>query len=84
MNDWRQAYTFENKQQWLGVVNDVFGAIGQMAPMLITGGTSGVVKGLGTATYYLAMAGSTAGSAGRDNPNRNYGSLLGYTAVMTG
>ena len=84
LNDWRQAYTFENKQQWLGVVNDVFGAIGQMAPMLITGGTSGVVKGMGTATYYLAMAGSTAESAVRANPNINYGSLLGYTALMTG
>ena len=84
LNDWRQAYTFENKQQWLGVVNDVFGAIGQMAPMLITGGASGVVKGMGTATYYLAMAGSTAESAVRVNPNINYGSLLGYTALMTG
>lgn len=84
LNDWRQAYTFENKQQWLGVVNDVFGAIGQMAPMLITGGASGVVKGMGTATYYLAMAGSTAESAVRANPNINYGSLLGYTALMTG
>ena len=84
LNDWRQAYTFENKQQWLGVMNDVFGAIGQMAPMLITGGASGVVKGMGTATYYLAMAGSTAESAVRANPNINYGSLLGYTALMTG
>lgn len=84
LNNWRQAYTFENKQQWLGVVNDVFGAIGQMAPMLITGGASGVVKGMGTATYYLAMAGSTAESAVRANPNINYGSLLGYTALMTG
>ena len=84
LNDWRQAYTFENKQQWLGVVNDVFGAIGQMAPMLITGGASGVVKSMGTATYYLAMAGSTAESAVRVNPNINYGSLLGYTALMTG
>ena len=84
LNDWRQAYTFENKQQWLGVVNDVFGAIGQMAPMLITGGASGIVKGMGTATYYLAMAGSTAESAVRANPNINYGSLLGYTALMTG
>ena len=84
LNDWRQTYTFENKQQWLGVVNDVFGAIGQMAPMLITGGASGIVKGMGTATYYLAMAGSTAESAVRANPNINYGSLLGYTALMTG
>lgn len=83
-NDWRQAYTFENKQQWLGVMNDVFGAIGQMAPMLITGGASGVAKGMGTATYYLAMAGSTAESAVRANPNINYGALLGYTALMTG
>ena len=84
LNDWRQAYTFENKQQWLGVMNDVFGSIGQMAPMLITGGASSVVKGMGTATYYLAMAGSTAESAVRVNPNINYGSLLGYTALMTG
>lgn len=84
LNDWRQAYTFENKQQWLGVMNDVFGAIGQMAPMLITGGASGVAKGMGTATYYLAMAGSTAESAVRANPNINYGALLGYTALMTG
>ncbi len=84
LNDWRQAYTFENKHQWLGVVNDVFGAIGQMAPMLITGGASGVAKGMGTAAYYLAMAGSTAESAVRANPNINYGSLLGYTALMTG
>ena len=84
LNDWRQAYTFENKQQWLGVMNDVFGAIGQMAPMLITGGASSVVKGMGTAAYYLAMAGSTAESAVRANPDINYGSLLGYTALMTG
>lgn len=84
LNDWRQTYTFENKQQWLGVVNDVFGAIGQMAPMLVTGGASGVAKGIGTAAYYLSMAGSTAESAVRANPNIDYGSLLGYTALMTG
>lgn len=84
LNDWRQAYTFENKQQWVGVVNDVFGAIGQMAPMLVTGGASGVAKGIGTAAYYLSMAGSTAESAVKANPNIDYGSLLGYTALMTG
>ena len=84
LTDFRQAYTFENKQQWMSAVNDVFGAIGQMAPMLVTGGASGAAKAIGTGVYYAAMAGSTAESAVKQNPDINYGALLGYTTLMTG
>jgi hypothetical protein len=84
LNDFRQTYTFENTQQWLGAINDVFGAIGQMAPMLVTGGAGGVAKAVGTGIYYGAMAGSTAEEAVKQNPDINYWTLLGYTGAMTG
>jgi hypothetical protein len=84
LSEFRQTYTFENKQQWMGAINDVFGAIGQMAPMLVTGGASAVVKGIGTAAYYVGMAGNTAEQAVVNNPDIDYWKLLVYTGAVTG
>lgn len=84
LTEFRQTYTFENKQQWMGAINDIFGAIGQMAPMLVTGGASAVIKGIGTAAYYVGMAGNTAEQAVVNNPDIDYWKLVAYTGAVTG
>lgn len=83
LSDFRKTYTFENKQQWMGAINDVFGAVGQMAPMLVTGGATGVAKAAGTVVYYGATFGQTGEQAIRQNPDINYGTLMGYTSAIT-
>ena len=84
--NWRDAYTFENTQDWLKIVNEVSSAIGQMAPMIIGAALTPVTGGAslaGSIVYYTAMAGQTAEQAIRTNPDINYAQLYGYTLGTT-
>lgn len=75
-----RAYTFIDKNGFFKGVNDVVTGITKMAPLAI----NIVAPGVGTGIYFAGMAGNTAEEAVIANPDIDYGSLLAYTAAVTG
>lgn len=75
-----RAYTFIDKNGFFKGVNDVVTGITKMAPLAI----NIVAPGVGTGVYFAGMAGNTAEEAVIANPDIDYGSLLAYTAAVTG